>query len=237
MRNTFLNEFQDIAFSLKTYLSYHRELGIEMVHLSKEVLQSLRSFREPEKLTLEDIRFELGDCQRCKLYKTRKSIVFGEGNPRAGLVFVGEGPGRDEDIQGKPFVGEAGQLLTRMIKSINLTREEVYIANIIKCRPPQNRNPEPDEISACEPFLIKQLEAIKPKIICALGAFAAQSLLQTEEKISRLRGEFHKFRGIKLMPTYHPAFLLRNPDKKREVWKDLQMIQQEYNRLQIHGGH
>jgi DNA polymerase len=142
---------------------------------------------------------------------------------------VGEGPGGEEDIQGKPFVGRAGQLLTRIINSINLTREEVYIANIIKCRPPQNRNPEPDEIKACEPFLIKQLDVIQPKIICALGTFAAQTLLATDEKISRLRGRFIDYRNSKFMATFHPAYLLRNPQKKREVWEDMKMIRQEYS--------
>jgi uracil-DNA glycosylase family 4 len=182
-------------------------------------------------LTLEEVREELGDCRRCKLHSTRTNIVFGTGNPRARLVFVGEGPGRDEDLQGKPFVGLAGQLLTKIIQAIQLTREEVYIANIIKCRPPGNRNPEPDEIRTCEPFLIKQLEAIRPKLICALGTFAAQTLLKTEEKISLLRGRFHQYQGISLMPTYHPAFLLRNSNFKRDVWEDMKKIKKEYDRL------
>jgi DNA polymerase len=182
-------------------------------------------------LTLEKVREELGDCRRCKLHSTRTNIVFGTGNPKARLIFVGEGPGRDEDLQGKPFVGLAGQLLTKIIQAIQLTREEVYIANIIKCRPPGNRNPEPDEIRACEPFLIKQLEAIRPRLICALGTFAAQTLLKTEEKISLLRGRFHQYQGISLMPTYHPAFLLRNPNSKRDVWEDMKKIKKEYDRL------
>jgi DNA polymerase len=147
------------------------------------------------------------------------------------LIFVGEAPGREEDLQGEPFVGQAGQLLTKIIQAIQLRREEVYIANIIKCRPPENRNPEPDEISACEPFLIKQLQVIRPRLICALGAFAAQSLLKTEEKISSLRGRFHEYQGIPLMPTYHPAFLLRNPNRKREVWEDMKKIKREYAKL------
>jgi DNA polymerase len=144
---------------------------------------------------------------------------------------VGEAPGRDEDLQGEPFVGQAGQLLTKIIQAIQLRREEVYIANIIKCRPPENRNPEPDEIAACEPFLIKQLQVIRPRLICALGTFAAQTLLKTEEKISSLRGRFHEYRGIPLMPTYHPAFLLRNPNRKREVWEDMKKIKREYAKL------
>jgi DNA polymerase len=157
--------------------------------------------------------------------------VFGTGNPQAKLVFVGEAPGRDEDLQGEPFVGLAGQLLNKIIQAIQLGREQVYIGNIIKCRPPENRNPEPDEIMACEPFLIKQLQVIRPKLICALGAFAAQTLLKTEEKISSLRGKFHEYQGIPLMPTYHPAYLLRNPNRKREVWEDMKKIKREYDKL------
>jgi DNA polymerase len=172
----------------------------------------------------------MDNCTNCKLHVHRNNIVFGVGNPDASLVFVGEGPGRDEDIQGEPFVGKAGQLLTRIIQAIGLTREDVYIANIIKCRPPGNRNPQPDEISACEPFLQRQLDIIKPKIICALGSFAAQTLLMTDEKITRLRGRFHNFKGIKLMPTYHPAFLLRNPEMKKDVWEDMKLVHKEYQR-------
>jgi len=175
-------------------------------------------------ITLEDVRKELGDCKRCKLHRGRKTIVFGEGNERATLMLIGEGPGYDEDVQGRPFVGRAGQLLTKILQSINLPREEVYIANIIKCRPPQNRNPEPDEIQSCSPFLMKQIQVIQPKIICALGAFSAQTLLKTETKITALRGKFYDLEGIKVIPTYHPAFLLRNPDKKREVWEDMKKI-------------
>jgi len=226
-----LNEFSSIISSFKDYLSYQKELGIEGLQLSRGTSKMFDNYQETKKITLEDIRSDLGDCRRCKLHKTRRNIVFGEGNSRAKLVFVGEGPGRDEDLQGTPFVGKAGQLLARIIESIHLTREEVYIANIIKCRPPENRNPDPDEIAACQPFLASQLEAIRPKIICALGNFASQSLLRTGESISHLRGRFHNFHGIKLMPTYHPAFLLRNPDNKREVWQDMQMIQKEYQKF------
>jgi DNA polymerase len=175
-------------------------------------------------ITLEDVRKELGDCKRCKLHRGRKTIVFGEGNERATLMLIGEGPGYDEDVQGRPFVGKAGQLLTKILQSINLPREEVYIANIIKCRPPQNRNPEPDEIQSCHPFLMKQIEAIQPKIICALGTFSAQTLLKTETKITALRGKLFDLEGIKVIPTYHPAFLLRNPERKREVWEDMKKI-------------
>lgn len=185
----------------------------------------------PLPANLETIRAELGDCRRCKLHSTRTQIVFGIGNPRAKLLFVGEAPGREEDLQGEPFVGQAGQLLNKIIQAMQLRREQVYIGNIVKCRPPENRNPEPDEIMACEPFLIKQIQVIRPKLICALGTFAAQTLLKTEEKISSLRGKFHLYQGIPLMPTYHPAYLLRNPNRKREVWEDMKKIKKEYDQV------
>ncbi len=177
---------------------------------------------------LTAVREELGDCTRCKLHGGRKTIVFGEGNPNAGLVFVGEGPGYEEDQQGRPFVGAAGQLLTDIIvKGMKLRREDVYICNIVKCRPPDNRNPEPDEIEACEPFLIKQLQAIKPKVIVALGNVAAKTLLKTAEGITKLRGKWQTYQGIPLMPTFHPAYLLRSPGDKALVWKDIQQVMKE----------
>ena len=178
--------------------------------------------------TLEDIAADLGDCRRCRLARERTSIVFGDGNSQAKLVFVGEGPGFEEDRQGKAFVGAAGQLLTRIIEAIKLTRSQVYICNIIKCRPPENRNPASDEINTCFPFLERQIAAIQPDFICALGTFAAQTLLKTATPISRLRGRFHQYQGIKVLPTYHPAYLLRNPAKKRDVWEDLKMLMKEY---------
>jgi len=215
-------EFQRILYSLQDFLLYQKEQGVEGLPVKSDQ-------PAPGKVQLlEEIKKELGDCKRCKLHRYRRNIVFGSGNPEAQLVFVGEGPGGDEDIQGKPFVGRAGQLLTKIINSIDLTREEVYIANIIKCRPPQNRNPEPDEIKACEPFLIKQLDAIQPKIICALGTFAAQTLLETGERISSLRGRFISYRNTSLIATFHPAYLLRNPQRKRDVWEDMKMIRKEY---------
>ena len=174
--------------------------------------------------TLDDIRSDLGDCMRCKLSSGRLNIVFGSGNPQARLVFVGEGPGYDEDQQGEPFVGAAGQLLTKIIQAMGLHREDVYICNIIKCRPPGNRNPETDEISACTPFLKRQLQSISPDFICALGSFAAQTLLESTTPISRLRGRFYDCMGARLIPTYHPAYLLRNPQKKRDVWQDMQIL-------------
>ena len=174
---------------------------------------------------LAAIRADIGDCTRCKLHTLgRRQIVFGVGNPGADLMFVGEAPGADEDIQGEPFVGRAGQLLTKIIAAIGLAREDVYIANVIKCRPPQNRNPEPDEVETCEPFLFKQIDAIKPKVIVALGKFGAQTLLRTLDPISRLRGRVFDYRGAKLIPTFHPAYLLRNPASKREVWEDMKLV-------------
>jgi len=173
---------------------------------------------------LDGVRRELGDCARCPLHRSRKHLVFGEGSARARLVFVGEAPGEEEDRQGRPFVGRAGQLLTKIINAMGLERGEVYICNILKCRPPGNRNPQEDEIAACEPFLVKQIEAIDPEIICALGTFAAKTLLRTEAPISAIRGRFHDYHGRRLMPTYHPAYLLRNPDAKKLVWEDVQKI-------------
>jgi len=175
--------------------------------------------------TLDEVQAELGECTRCKLHRAgRHTIVFGVGNPDADLMFVGEAPGRDEDLQGVPFVGRAGQKLTQIIEAIGLTREQVYIANVIKCRPPQNRNPEPDEVDTCEPFLFRQIDAIAPKVIVALGTFAARSLLKTADPISRLRGRVYAYRGAQLVPTFHPAFLLRNPSSRREVWEDMKKV-------------
>ena len=176
--------------------------------------------RTPEALAA--IREELGDCTRCKLHtQGRKQIVFGVGNPSADLMFVGEAPGADEDAQGIPFVGRAGQLLTKMIEAMGLRRDEVYIANVLKCRPPNNRDPQPDEVECCEPFLFKQIASVQPQVIIALGAFAARALLKTQDPISRMRGRIYEYRGAKLIPTFHPSFLLRSPGYKREAWEDL----------------
>jgi uracil-DNA glycosylase len=177
--------------------------------------------------SLLKIRDDIGDCTRCKLHKARNKIVFADGNPKAKLVFVGEGPGRDEDMQGLPFVGRAGKLLTQMIEAMGLQRQDVYICNVVKCRPPENRLPEPDEIKTCSPFLLRQLDAVDPQVIVALGACAAQTLLQTTRGISHFRGQWQEFGGRKLMATYHPAYLLRNPPAKADVWKDLQMVMVE----------
>ncbi len=174
--------------------------------------------------TLAEIRGDLGECRRCTLGAGRTTLVFGVGNPKARLLFVGEAPGREEDLRGEPFVGEAGQLLTRIIKAMGFAREEVYICNVLKCRPPGNRNPLPEEVEACSTFMLRQVRAIAPEAIVALGTFAAQALLGTKEPISKLRGVFHDYHGIPLMPTFHPAFLLRNPERKREVWEDMKQV-------------
>ena len=174
--------------------------------------------------SLKDVRAALGDCRRCRLAETRRRIVFGSGNPDARLVFVGEAPGYEEDRRGEPFVGPAGQLLTRIIGAIEMTREDVYILNVLKCRPPKNRNPLPEEVAACAPFMAQQIQLIKPDFICALGKFAAQALLETDRPISRLRGRFYDYKGIQLMPTFHPSYLLHHPEKKRDVWQDMQKL-------------
>ena len=177
--------------------------------------------------TLQSVREDLGECTRCKLHKTRNKIVFGDGSAKAQLVFVGEGPGADEDAQGLPFVGRAGKLLTQMIEAMGLRRSDVYICNVVKCRPPGNRQPEPDEVQKCSPFLFRQLDVLQPKVIVCLGATAAQTLLQTNRSISHFRGQWMDFRGYKMLATYHPAYLLRNPAAKGEVWKDLQKVMAE----------
>lgn len=218
--------FRDIRNSL-AYLKQNGCIGFDC---SAEGLKTLDRLGLPASgdasasESLDDVRADLGACTRCPLCKTRTHIVFGEGDARARLVFVGEGPGFEEDQSGRPFVGPAGQLLTKIIAAMNLSREAVYIANIVKCRPPNNRNPEPDEIRQCLPFLKRQLAAIRPRIVCALGSVAARTLLDSEKPISQLRGRFHAFMGIPVMPTFHPAFLLRNPERKREVWSDVQQI-------------
>jgi uracil-DNA glycosylase len=202
-------------------------VGMDWKKMPQEIKKVKAASTEKEE-QLTKICQEMANCRLCQLAKTRHNLVFGDGNPNAQIVFVGEAPGADEDEQGLPFVGRAGQLLTDIIvKGMKLERKEVYICNILKCRPPGNRNPLPDEISKCEPFLKKQLQIISPKIICALGTFAAQTLLKTDIPISALRGRFHSYEGIKLMPTYHPAYLLRNPSAKKPVWEDVQMIMKE----------
>ncbi|MBX7148413.1 uracil-DNA glycosylase [bacterium] len=227
-------ENKKILESASRVLSQLGEWGVDVVPIGLKTAEKLKTSpvlaAQPvivsgdKQEALQGVRDTIGDCKRCKLCEKRTHIVFGSGNPEAELMFVGEGPGADEDEQGLPFVGKAGQLLTKMIEAMGIKREDVYIANIVKCRPPGNRNPEPDEIVQCSPFLKQQIEIIKPKVIVCLGKFAAQTLLQTEIPITKLRGDFRDFMGIQFMPTYHPAFLLRNPDMKKFVWEDLKKV-------------
>ncbi len=215
-----MSEINQDLEQLKACLERQRQLKNPGVILPK---------RDPAK-ELATIRLELGDCQRCQLHKTRNQLVFGAGDPNADLMFVGEAPGGDEDRVGEPFVGRAGQLLTKIIAAIGKTREQVYIANILKCRPPGNRNPEVEEIAICSPFLKLQIEIIQPKVICALGTFAAQTMLKTKTPIGKLRGRGHPYNeSCLLVPTFHPAYLLRSPSKKRETWEDMQMIMELIN--------
>lgn len=223
-------EYLELVSAIKCHVEERIELGFSDLPVSGKSGKHKGPDSPVVYESMEDIRAATENCRACPLYKTRTNIVFGTGNEKARLVFVGEAPGADEDKQGQPFVGRAGQKLTQIIEAIGLSRQEVYIANVLKCRPPGNRNPLPDEIEACEPYLIAQLRLIKPKVICALGTFAAQTLLRTTQSISRLRGRFHTYQGIKLMPTYHPAYLLRNPKFKRNVWEDVQKVRAEYDR-------
>ena len=208
---------------LREHVRFFCELGVEGVSQDRAWVTRPADTAMAAKV-VDEIRKELGDCTRCKLHETRSNIVYGVGDPSAELMFVGEAPGRDEDQQGVPFVGRAGQLLTKIIEAIDLRREDVYIANVVKCRPPQNRNPEPDEIETCQPYLFAQIDAIRPKVVVALGAFAVRTLLQSDEAISKLRGRIFDYRGAKLIPTFHPAYLLRSPDKKADVWEDMKKV-------------
>lgn len=210
-----VQEYLDIVATVREYVEEQMHLGFTEHHEPK---------KQTDGIDLKQLREEAADCTRCELHQNRNTVVFGTGDENAELMFVGEAPGADEDRQGEPFVGRAGQLLTKIIEAVGYAREEVYIANVIKCRPPGNRNPKPVEVETCEPFLLKQIELIQPKVICALGSFAAQTLLRTDQKISSLRGKFHDYRGVKVMPTYHPAFLLRNPNAKRDVWEDMKLV-------------
>lgn len=239
-------EFAAIAGSLMRHLERRQRAGIRILMKSdpdetKPAGAIAENLRVPamddlfadhsaslQAKTLDELRGVIGDCQRCKLCAGRTHLVFGVGNAHARLMFVGEGPGRDEDLQGEPFVGRAGQLLTDIItKGIGIKREDVYICNVVKCRPPENRNPEPDEVAACEPFLKKQIDIVRPEIIIGLGKFAVQTLLQSNAPISKLRGNWHSYHGIKLMPTFHPAYLLRNPADKKLVWEDVKKVIKE----------
>ncbi|HMC33494.1 MAG TPA: uracil-DNA glycosylase [Myxococcales bacterium] len=217
---------------LRSYLSWAGEGGPVMVSLpptpapispSPSPSTSIPMGKLPI-VSLDDVRARMGECTLCKLHKGRHTIVFGVGNPEARLMFVGEAPGEDEDLKGEPFVGKAGQLLTKMIEAMGLRREDVYICNTVKCRPPNNRNPEPDELAACEPFLKGQLASVKPEVIVTLGKFAAQALLREQTPITRLRGQWREYEGIPVMPTFHPAYLLRSPQEKTKAWEDLQSV-------------
>ncbi|MBN2241973.1 MAG: uracil-DNA glycosylase [Acidobacteria bacterium] len=242
-----MNTKKELAGRIRDHLKLYSDLGVRWVRAPEKIDDPAAVRKEARRIAphspvaaaaaktalfpetaisedLETIRADLKDCRLCKLSPTRKNIVFGAGNPNADLMFVGEAPGADEDEQGLPFVGRAGQLLTKIIQAIGMRREEVFICNILKCRPPGNRNPEPDEIAACEKFLFRQIASVKPKVICALGAFSAKTLLRSNEAISRLRGHLIDYRGAKLIATFHPAYLLRNPNEKRKVWEDMQTV-------------
>ena len=214
---------REIFGDIKNTLMAHSETGLDAPLLSRASREYLETgISRPD--SLEALRAAIGDCTRCKLHLKRTHLVFGEGSPQARLVFVGEGPGRDEDLAGRPFVGEAGRLLDKIIKAMGLTREAVYICNVVKCRPPQNRDPEGDEVARCLPFLEQQIQIIRPEVICCLGRVACQSLLADDFKIKSGRGKWHSYLGIPVMPTFHPAYLLRYPSEKRQVWEDVKMI-------------
>lgn len=223
-QNEAIEGYLEIVATVREYVEEQMQLGFTELLEPEEEPESQPEFAEFDMTQLSDAAM---GCERCELHQGRGTVVFGTGSEEADLMFVGEAPGAEEDRQGVPFVGRAGQLLTRIIEAMELKREDVYIANVIKCRPPGNRNPQPIEIESCEPFLLKQIELIKPKVICALGTFAAQTLLDTKQSISSLRGRFHDYHGCKLMATYHPAYLLRNPDGKRDVWEDMQKVMKE----------
>ncbi len=213
---------QKILRDVQNLLEYHQLMGVKEIPAAKG--KGRKAKEGSKEMRLKELREKIGDCKLCRLCKGRTNLVFGVGNPQAKLVFIGEGPGRDEDIKGEPFVGRAGQLLTKIIEAMGFKRNEVYIANVVKCRPPENRNPEPDEIESCLPFLKEQIAVIGPKAIICLGKFAAQTVLGTVEPITRLRGNMGEYDGIPVMPTYHPAYLLRNPDAKKQVWEDVQKV-------------
>lgn len=219
------SEFLSIIKSLKAYIEAEKTYGIsEMMISDTSSAKIKRANKVSKQEMLSAIRREVFNCKRCSLYKTRRNTVFGDGDTNAKLIFVGEAPGYDEDLQGLPFVGQAGKLLTKMIESIGLSRDSVYICNVLKCRPPENRSPQSEEISACKDYLLRQIEIISPKIIVPLGKYAALALLGTDEPITKIRGKDYDYKGIRLIPTFHPAYLLRNPNSKRQVWEDLKKI-------------
>jgi DNA polymerase len=219
-------ELQELVVGLDTWLRFQRRLGWLGVPRPQEPAASQTEPGATRRLTLAEIREEMGDCQRCKLARGRTHLVFGEGSPQARLMFVGEAPGAEEDLEGRPFVGAAGQVLNNLLNKLGLRREEVYIANVVKSRPPGNRDPEPDEVAACLPFLVKQIESIRPQVIITLGKIATNNLLQlsADAPISKIRGNWQKFRGFRVMPTFHPSYLLRFPKERHKTWEDMQQV-------------
>jgi DNA polymerase len=219
----------DLLLEIRNTLLMLKGMGVEQLGCSEDALQKFALLGKPQPAansdkSLADIRADIGECTRCELSRKRTKLVFGEGNPQAVLMFVGEGPGQDEDRTGRPFVGRSGQLLTKIIEAMQLQREDVYIGNVVKCRPPGNRTPLPEEIETCRPFLERQIQVIRPQFLCTLGAVATHALLRTTEPISRMRGKFYDYRGIRLLPTFHPSYLLKNPEKKRETWEDMKRL-------------
>jgi uracil-DNA glycosylase family 4 len=217
-------ELRELTQHLEDWLRYQRRLGWPGTPAESEPRSEALPPETARVLTLKEIREELGDCRRCKLSRGRKHIVFGDGAARADLMFIGEGPGEEEDLQGLPFVGAAGQLLNRLLSKMGLRREEVYIANVVKCRPPGNRDPEADETGQCLPFLFKQIEAIRPRVIVTLGRMATQAVLGTQAPLTRLRGQWQKYRQTPVMPTFHPSYLLRFPRERHKTWEDMQQV-------------
>jgi len=214
--------------AIKDYIYTDKYMGVRHYFLERSAdAPKIKYAKQDRVKLLQDLEKKLKACKKCVLYKSRKNLVFGQGSPSAKLMFVGEAPGHEEDLQGLPFVGKAGQLLTKIIEAIGLKRSDVYIANVLKCRPPENRNPEPDEIQSCEENLLSQIQLIGPKVVVCLGKFSAQTLLKTQTPISALRGKFYDYHGVKLMPTFHPAYLLRNPNDKKLVWQDMQKVVKE----------
>ena len=224
----------ELIYSVRNYLEQQAELGLSEIYMSKKLAKKTVEVTNGDwkkNKNLDELNSKIKDCTKCRLAKNRTKFVFGVGNPKAKVMFIGEAPGRDEDLQGEPFVGRAGQLLDKILAAIEFKREEVYIANMVKCRPPENRAPEADEMDTCHPYLLKQIELIKPQIICCLGRISGQYLLQTKEALGKLRGKIHDYNGIKLIVTYHPAALLRYPEYKKETWEDMKLLKKEYEKL------
>jgi len=232
MPEQFANEIRETLAAARSQFEYLSDLGLESQAAGlSESNQGQQCFETDADIqaALDTIRKELGDCQRCGLAASRTKLAYGVGNPNARLVLVGEAPGREEDLKGEPFVGEAGQLLDRILLAMGLQRQDVYLCNVLKCRPPNDRDPQPDEMASCEAFLSRQIATVRPQVIIGLGDFAVQSLLKSKESISRLRGEWQAYQGIPMMPTYHPAYLLRNPEGKRDVWEDMKEVLRRLN--------